>query len=61
MPDLTCYTIRFSSHEEINIVEADDCESLAIEKAKNIMRLSGYILNENVLATAKVVYVEAAY
>ena len=56
----TNYTVRFASHEEITVVEVDDCESLAIEKAQNIMRRNKRILNEDVLATAKVVYVEGA-
>ena len=54
----TRYTVRFASHEEITVVEVDDCESLAIKKAQNIMRRNKRILNEDVLATAKVVYVE---
>jgi len=54
----TRYTVRFASHEEITVVEVDDCESLAIEKAQNIMRRNKRILNEEILATAKVVYVE---
>lgn len=56
----THYTVRFASHEEIVVTEVDDCESLAIEKAQNIMRRNKRILNEDVLATAKVVYVEGA-
>jgi hypothetical protein len=56
----TRYTVRFASHEEITVVEVDDCESLAIEKAQNIMRRNKRILNEDILASAKVVYVEGA-
>jgi len=54
----TRYTVRFASHEEITVVEVDDCESLAIEKAQNIMRRNKKILNQDILDTAKVVYVE---
>jgi hypothetical protein len=54
----TRYTVRFASHEEIVVVEVDDCESLAIEKAQNIMRRNKKILNQDILDTAKVVYVE---
>jgi hypothetical protein len=54
----TRYTVRFASHEEITVVEVDDCESLAIEKAQSIMRRNKKILNQDVLDTAKVVYVE---
>lgn len=56
----TRYTVRFASHEEIVVVEVDDCESLAIEKAQNIMKRNKRILNQEILDTAKVVYVEAA-
>jgi len=43
------------------VTEVDNSESLAIEKAQNIMRRRGQILNEDYLNAAKVVYVEAAY
>ena len=57
----TNYTVRFPyGCGEIVVTEVDDCESLAIEKAQNIMRRNKRILNEDVLATAKVVYVEGA-
>lgn len=56
----TNYTVRFDSHEEIVVTEVDDSESLAIEKAQNIMRRNKRILNKDILATAKVVYVSAA-
>jgi hypothetical protein len=58
--DFTNYTVRFDSHEEIIVTEVDDCESLAIEKAQNIMRRNKRILNEDILATARVVYVSAS-
>jgi hypothetical protein len=54
----TRYTVRFASHEEIVVAEVDDCESLAIKKAQNIMRRNKKILNQDILDTAKVVYVE---
>jgi hypothetical protein len=54
----TRYTVRFASHEEITVVEVDDCESLAIEKAQNIMKRTKRILNQEILDAAKVVYVE---
>jgi hypothetical protein len=58
--DFTNYTVRFDSHEEIVVTEVDDCESLAIEKAQSIMRRNKRILNEDILATARVVYVSAS-
>ena len=56
----TRYTVRFASHEEIVVVEVDDCESLAIEKAQKIMKRTKRILNQDILDTAKVVYLEGA-
>jgi hypothetical protein len=56
----TNYAVRFDGGPEITVTEVDNSESLAIEKAQEIMRRTRYILNEDILATARVVYVESA-
>jgi len=56
----TNYHVRFDGGPEIVVTEVDNSESLAIEKAQSIMRRNRRILNEEVLATARVVYEESA-
>jgi hypothetical protein len=57
----THYTVRFPyGCGEIIVTEVDGCESLAIEKAQNIMKRAKRILNQEILDAAKVVYVESA-
>ena len=54
----THYTVRFDGGIEIKVTEVDNSESLAIHKAKSIMKRNARILNQRTLDTARVVYLE---